>query len=180
MSATQAVITVTTVTTSTTLTWVDYLIIGIIAFSVFISLIRGFVRETFSLLTWVAAFLIAFNFGSTLGDVFKDHIASQTARLALGAGLLFITTLIVGAIVNYLLATLVDKTGLTGTDRVLGLVLGGARGVLIVSVLILVMNYTAIPKDEAWKQSLLLPHFEGCAKWVQSFIPQALDFVSGQ
>lgn len=160
-------------------TWVDYVIISIIAFSVFVSLIRGFVRETLSLVTWVAAFLIAFNFGPDLGNVFVNHISSQTTRLALGCGILFISTLIVGAIVNYLMSTLVEKTGLSGTDRVLGLLLGGARGVLIVAVLILLASYTSIPKDKSWTASLLVPHFDTCAKWVQGFIPQAFDFVKG-
>ncbi|MFN7098179.1 MAG: CvpA family protein [Gammaproteobacteria bacterium] len=166
--------------TLASLSWIDYVIIAIIAFSVFISLVRGFVRETLSLITWIAAFLIAFNFGNALGDLFKDHIASQTARLVVGGSILFVATLIVGAIVNYLISTLVEKTGLTGTDRVLGLLLGGARGVLIVAVLILLVSYTSIPNDPAWKSSLLVPHFDPFAKWIQGFIPQAFTFVNGQ
>lgn len=159
--------------------WVDYAIIIIISFSVLISLIRGFVRETLSLLTWIAAFLIAFNFGNTLGDLFKDNIASQSARLAIGGGILFISTLIVGAIVNYLVSSLVEKTGLTGTDRVLGLILGGARGVLIVAVLILLANYSSISKDDSWTKSVLVPHFQPCAQWIEEFIPEAFNFVKG-
>lgn len=168
------------VSTLTSLSWIDYVIIAVIAFSIFISLVRGFVRETLSLVTWIAAFLIAFNFGNEIGDLFKNQIASQTARLAIGSGVLFIGTLIVGAIVNYLISSLVEKTGLTGTDRVLGLLLGGARGVLIVAVLILLASYTGIPNDNAWKTSLLVPHFDACAKWIQGFIPQAFNFVNGQ
>lgn len=163
--------------TMASLSWVDYVIIGLIALSVFISLVRGFVREVLSLVTWVAAFLIAFNFGSSVGDLFSSHISSQTTRLIVGGSVLFITILIMGAIVNYILSTLVEKTGLTGTDRTLGIVLGGARGVLIVSILILLASYTAIPKDPAWQSSLLVPHFEVCSKWIQSFVPQAFNFV---
>ncbi|GAB7204612.1 hypothetical protein OS21_11010 [Dickeya oryzae] len=32
--------------------WVDYVIIGIVGFSALVSLIRGFVREALSLVTW--------------------------------------------------------------------------------------------------------------------------------
>lgn len=160
--------------------WVDYAIIGLIAFSVFISLVRGFVRETLSLITWIVAFLVAFNFGSTLGDLFKDHISSQTTRLIAGSVTLFIATLVIGAIVNYLLSSLVEKTGLSGTDRVLGIALGGARGVLIVSIFILLASYTSIINEQSWKSSLLIPHFETCSKWIQGFVPQAFNFVNGQ
>ncbi|NNM58639.1 MAG: CvpA family protein [Legionellales bacterium] len=166
--------------TLASLSWVDYLIIALIAFSVFISLIRGFVRETLSLITWVAAFLVAFNFGNTLGDLFQNHVSSQTSRLIIGSVILFIGTLIIGAIVNYLISSLVEKTGLSSTDRVLGVALGGARGVLIVSILILLASYTSIPNEQPWKSSLLIPHFETCSNWIQGFVPQAFNFVNSQ
>ena len=37
--------------------WIDYAIIAVIAFSSLVSLIRGFVREALSLVTWGCAFL---------------------------------------------------------------------------------------------------------------------------
>ncbi len=161
-------------------TWVDYTIITVIAFSVFISLIRGFVREVLSLVTWVAAFIVALNFGPACGNLFENHIASQSVRLILGSGILFLLTLIVGAVVNYLISTLVEKTGLSGTDRVLGLVLGGARGVLVVAVLVLLVSYTSISKQSAWTSSLLLPHFSICVNWLQGMVPEAFDFLKGE
>ncbi|MCO6561298.1 MAG: CvpA family protein, partial [Gilliamella sp.] len=36
--------------------WVDFTIIGIIAFSALISIVRGFVREALSLISWILAF----------------------------------------------------------------------------------------------------------------------------
>ena len=50
--------------------------------------------------------------------------------------ILFVLTLIVGAIVNYVISQLVDKTGLSGTDRVLGAAFGLVRGALIVAALL--------------------------------------------
>ncbi|HCM3563337.1 TPA: CvpA family protein, partial [Salmonella enterica subsp. enterica serovar Stanley] len=39
--------------------WIDYAIIAVIAFSCLVSLIRGFVREALSLVTWGCAFFVA-------------------------------------------------------------------------------------------------------------------------
>ncbi len=167
------------VTQVTHLNWVDYSILVFIALSVFISLIRGFTREVISLITWIAAFLLAFNFANAVATYFDGRVNSATVRFALGFGIIFLITLILGAIVNYLIATLVDKTGLSGTDRVLGIGLGAARGVLIVSMLIVVAGFTSIPKEPAWSDSMLLPHFQLCANWLKQFVPTALNYVQG-
>lgn len=161
------------------LNWIDYSIIAFIAVSVLISLIRGFTREVMSLITWIAAFLLAFNFASVIANLFVDKVHSNAIRFAIGFGSIFVITLILGAIVNYLVANLVDKTGLSGTDRVLGIGLGAARGVLIVAMMIVVASFTSIPKEQAWGNSVLLPHFEGCANWLKQFVPTALNYVQG-
>jgi len=160
--------------------WIDYVIIAIITLSVLISIVRGFVRETLSLITWIAAFLIAFNFAQDLSALFAGHITSDKARFVLSFAILFFAVLLIGAVINYLFSTLIKKTGLGGTDRVFGVVLGGARGILVVTILILLANFTTISKENYWQQSVLLPHFAPCAKWLEQFIPDALDFITGQ
>ena len=96
---------------------IDYIIIGIIAFSIIVSLLRGFVREVMSLASWVVAFIVASQFYPYLAT-YLTQIESDYVRNGTAIGILFVLTLIVGGIVNYVISQLVDKTGLTGTDRV--------------------------------------------------------------
>lgn len=42
--------------------WVDFTIIGVIVLSALISIVRGFVREALSLISWVLAFFVASRF----------------------------------------------------------------------------------------------------------------------
>jgi len=63
------------------------------------------------------------------------------------------------------------SSGLSGTDRVLGIVFGIARGALVVGVLVLVAGLTPLPQDPWWEQSVLLGRFEAMALWLRSYLP---------
>ena len=151
--------------------WVDYVIIGIIGLSSLISLIRGFVREALSLVVWVLAFWIAWMFFRDLA-LHMDWISVPSLRLGLSFALLFVAALIVGGLVNYLVGQLVDKTGLTGTDRLIGMLFGAARGILLVGVLVLLAGLTPLPEDPWWKSSQLIPYFQELAVWLKSLLPE--------
>lgn len=160
--------------------WVDYAIIIVIALSTLISLTRGFVREAFSLAIWIAAFFVASWFYQDLA-VYFTSFTDSTVRNGLAAVILFVLTLIVGALLNFLLGKLVDGTGLTGTDRVLGLVFGAARGVLIVTLVLFVIDsFTALSASDWWQQSQLIPHFAVFVQWFFEFLESNSSFLPQQ
>ena len=99
--------------------WIDYAIMAVLGLSCLVSLIRGFVREALSLVTWGCAFYVASHYYADL-SVWFTGFEDERVRNGIAIAALFIVTLIVGAIVNYVIGQLVEKTGLSGTDRVLG------------------------------------------------------------
>ncbi|WP_133543523.1 CvpA family protein [Mesocricetibacter intestinalis] len=144
---------------------IDYIIIAVIVFSVLVSLLRGFVREVMSLASWVVAFIVASQFYPYLAD-FLTQIESLYIRNGTAIVILFILSLVVGAVVNYVVGQLVDKTGLSGTDRVLGACFGFLRGVLIVAALLFFTDsFTNFSQSELWKESKLIPHFGFIVEW---------------
>tara|TARA_R110002111_G_scaffold180097_1_gene245754 strand:+ start:135 stop:629 length:495 start_codon:yes stop_codon:yes gene_type:complete len=154
--------------------WVDYVIIGIIALSAIISVVRGFVKEVLSLVAWVLAFWVALTFSPQLATFLSDYIATPSIRLFAAFAALFIVTLILSALVNHMISALVEKTGLSGTDRALGIVFGLLRGVAIVTLLVLLAGATPMPHDPWWHNALLIEHFEKMALWVHQFLPAGL------
>lgn len=144
---------------------IDFVIIGLVAFSALVSLWRGFVREVMSLAGWVAAFFVASSFYPYLAN-HLTQIGSEYLRNGVAAGILFVATLIVVSVVNALLGSLVDKTGLSGTDRVLGAGFGILRGILVVAALLFFLDtFTQASQSEWWKEAKLIPHFDFIVKW---------------
>lgn len=139
--------------------WLDYVFIGIIGVSALISLMRGFVREVLSIVVWVAAFWVTLRFASSLAPYLDGYIDSPTLRLVIAFAGLFIGILVLGGLVNHLASKLVTSTGLGGTDRLLGMVFGGLRGVLIVGLLVLMAGLTSIPREHWWQDSVLASQF---------------------
>lgn len=152
--------------------WLDYVLIAIIAVSALISLARGFVREAFSLAIWILAFWISWSFFRDLEPHFGSIIDSPTVRLGLAFGLLMLATLVVGGMVNYLLIQLIERTGMSGTDRFIGMVFGAARGVLLVAVLVLLAGLTTFPQESWWSESRMVPYFEELAYWLRDLLPE--------
>jgi membrane protein required for colicin V production len=159
------------------MSWIDLVILGVIVLSSLISLIRGFVKESISLVTWVIAGVVAFRYFIPLADLLEPFVNSLTTRKWISGGILFIATLIVGAIVNFIVGQLVSRTGLSGTDKTLGVVFGAARGVLIVSMVVLLASLTPMPSAEWWQDSALIGFFQPLAEWIKGLIPQD---VAGQ
>jgi membrane protein required for colicin V production len=150
--------------------WIDYVILGIIGLSAVISLIRGFVREALSLAVWVIAFWVAWTFFRDL-SLQLDWFTVPSVRLGASFLILFIATLMVGALVNFLVGQLVDKTGLSGTDRMIGILFGAARGAILVAILVLLAGLTPFPNDPWWKESQLIGYFQELAVWLKQLLP---------
>ena len=151
-------------------TWVDWAIVAVIAVSALISLSRGFVKEALSLLTWIIAGAVAWLFGGALAQYFEGYIQTPSARVIAGCVILFVATLLVGAMVNYLIGELIRVTGLSGTDRFLGMVFGAARGGLLVVVAVGLMSLGPVQQDSWWQQSKLVPQFLMVADWSKNLI----------
>ena len=159
--------------------WADYAILGVLAISCLISLKRGFVKEALSMANWVLAFIVAVTFRDSFAVLLEAHIPTPSLReMAAFAGL-FAATLIVGAMVNHLIGELVKMTGLSGTDRFLGVLFGAIRGLVVVmAVLLLVPSVVPIDQDPWWKQSVLIPQFLSFESWTRNLASELMSFAS--
>jgi membrane protein required for colicin V production len=150
---------------------VDLIIIAVLVLSVLVGLWRGLISEVLALVTWIAAFWVAWTYGPAVSAHFDRSVENPIVRMLIGYGICFIAVLILGALARFVLHQLVDGTGLGGTDRLLGMIFGFARGVLLVTLMVFLVNLTSFAHESMWQQSTLLPQFKGMASWLEQELP---------
>ena len=155
--------------------WIDFVFIALVVLSGLISLYRGFVREVFSLVTWIVAIWVGVRFAGDAAVHLPAAVGDETLRLGIAFAVIFILVLIVGGVAGILATRLVRGTGLSGTDRSLGVVFGLLRGVLIVALLVFVASLTMLPEEPWWQESRLIPEFERIVAWVLDLLPEGIQ-----
>jgi membrane protein required for colicin V production len=154
----------------------DIVLLIVILLSALIGLVRGLLREVLSLASWFAAFMLALYFAPVAADYLTAHFADETMRLGIGFVAIFVITLIVGGIVQWLLRKLVETSGLSGTDRFLGFLFGGVRGVLVCIIALIMLRPFAETTDW-WQQSRLTPQLLAFEQDVLELMGRARELV---
>ncbi len=154
--------------------WVDYAILGVIGLSVITGLFRGFVKESIALGVWILAIWLAFTYSSRVTVWIEPYISDSTLRAMVAFAATVIVILIAGGLFNALLSFILKRSGLSGTDRVLGMGFGFVRGIFIVALMMLVVNMTSLPQQEYSTQSCLYAKFNPLVAWLSGYAP---DFI---
>ncbi|MBX2807085.1 MAG: CvpA family protein [Cellvibrionaceae bacterium] len=140
--------------------WIDWAMISVLGISSVISFRRGFVKEALSLVIWLLALVIASVLSPTLSPLLAAYLEQPSLRQLAAFAMLFIGTLLVGAVVKSLFSKVIKMTGLSGTDRFLGMFFGMARGLIIIMVLLIyIPQLLTVEADSWWQQSVLIPYF---------------------
>jgi len=155
--------------------WVDIAIVAIILVSALIGLARGLIREVLSLAVWVAALGVAYLYHKGVADALTAQIAQPNVRAGVAFVGLVLIVLILGSIIGALLTALIDKTGLTGLDRLLGLIFGAGRGGVVVAMAVFLAALTPLPEELWWQESAVIVQFQQAADWLLGLVPSDIQ-----
>ncbi|MCX7116577.1 MAG: CvpA family protein [Legionellales bacterium] len=151
--------------------WIDYIIIAVIALSVLTGLFRGFIKELIALCIWILAIWLAMTYSTTVDFWLQSYIQDKTVRVIVSFVSILLATILVGGLFNALLSFILRRSGLSGTDRLLGMGFGFVRGVFIVALLMLVINMTTLADKKYTSQSVLYSRFEPLVNWLGGYMP---------
>jgi membrane protein required for colicin V production len=184
-----------TPTTSAVLNSVDYFVIFVFGLSMLAGYIRGFVKEVVSLITWVAASVLSTMFAGKLAATFSGSSSSAVQSMvssvtggagtnmdapisALSIGVSFVAIFLASLFIGYIIGTLVtgitQGTGESLTNRFLGALFGGARGFVVVVVLMFIAELTPMGSQPAWVQSQFVKSFQPIVTWADKIVSPGL------
>ena len=148
----------------------DYTVLGILGFSILVGLMRGAIRELFSVLGWVLAVYLASHFNARVTAWMPEQIPGESIKALAAFLVVFLAVLFVMALCGLLLTALVKALGLGGFNRLLGGVAGVVKGVLFIGVLALLAAMTDLPKQPVWTNAMF-------SAPVEVLVLQALPWV---
>ena len=148
------------------MTVVDGVILAVVVISGLLSLRRGFIHETFSLLNWFLALVATLYLNDTVADLLENYIASPIFRQISAYCAVFIVALLMGSFISKSLSGTIRLSLLSGVDKFFGFLFGIARGGVLLAVAVYGLRMTAFSDSNWWHQSELIPHIESLEVWL--------------
>jgi membrane protein required for colicin V production len=160
------------------MTAVDYILAAVVVISVLFGAIRGFLRESVALLSWLIGLWVAWRYAPLLQPHLGGALADTELQVWVARALLLLAIVITGWIIASLLSYLVQRSGLTlGIDRLLGSVFGLVRGAVIAGFAVMLGQAAQLQNESWWKGSLLMPAGEEMAGVLRGYVETSREAV---
>lgn len=152
------------------MTGADVLILVVLLGSILIGLMRGFVREAVSLTFWIIAIWAAWRFAPLVEPHLGGLLANPQIAPWVGRLVILVLVLLVGWVIGMLLGYFTRSIGLGPLDRVIGLLFGAARGMVLVGLLIIGGELLHLNEERWWGRSKLVPYGEMVGDWLRAMV----------
>jgi membrane protein required for colicin V production len=134
----------------------DYIVLAIVLISAVVGAFRGFLREVFSVISWILAVWLAWRFAPHLAPKFGGALRDPVYGMWAARTLIFLPVVIAGYYLGAAVNHFVRLSMFSGLDRLLGFVLGLARGLVIIGIGIILAQAMRLDDETWWKQSRLV------------------------
>lgn len=164
----------------TSFTFVDVIVVAVLLISAIMAVSRGFIRETLSIVAWVAAAYAALYLGPSLTRALHPIVTGWLAIIA-AYTIIFLVVVIPLSFVSYRFSQTVHHSPIGPVDQALGAVFGAVRGLAIIALLYLGFSMVVrVPDQPRWMHDArFLPLIQSSSETLLSIIPdQTIDRVA--
>ena len=150
----------------------DWTFLAILATSLLLGAWRGLVYEVLSVVSWIAAFLLAQLFAPDVAPVLPMGQAPQVAKYAAAFVLVFVIVIVAGGLLAWGVKKVVEAVGLRPVDRVLGAAFGVLRGALLLMAMAIVVNLSPFKRSDWWMESKAAALSTAAVKQLKPVLPE--------
>lgn len=151
----------------------DYVVIVGVLASAVVGAMRGFLRESVAVASWVLGLFIAWHFSELIEPHLGGLLAGSQVRVWAARAIIVILVLLVGAAIGGLLAHFVRLSIFSGMDRFLGLLFGALRGLLLLGVFVILGQLLELDSERWWQRSRLIPYGTSIADGLRVLVGDA-------
>jgi membrane protein required for colicin V production len=148
----------------------DYLVIAAVVLSAAVGAVRGFLRESIALGTWLVALFVAWHFSDMIEPHLGGLLGASYVRPWAARVIIVALILLVGAGLGALIGHYVRLSIFSGMDRLLGFVFGAARGVVLIGVFVILAQLLKLDGEIWWRHSMLLPYGDSVASGLRVLV----------
>jgi membrane protein required for colicin V production len=156
------------------LTVTDIIVLGTIGISFLFGAWRGLVKEALSLAFWIAAAVLAGMFNDELAPKLDWISQSGAVRTLAASVLIFVGTVFGGGLISNLVSKLTSAVGLKAADRGLGALFGVIRGVVVVTLAVMLTANFDMMKPY-YSEARTVPYLMVLAERFQTLLGLELD-----
>src|SRR6185369_13089416 len=131
----------------------DWIFLSVLGASFLLGVWRGLVYEVLSVMSWIAAFVVAQWLAPDAAALLPVQRAPEAGRYAVGFVVVFIAVVFAGALLAWITKKLVQSVGLRPVDRTLGAAFGLVRGAVLVLAVAVVVNMSPARRAQWWTES---------------------------
>jgi membrane protein required for colicin V production len=155
----------------------DHILAIILLLSGAVGYFRGFIRESISLLSWLAGLWLAWHFAYVVYPWLGGALAEPDVRTWMARAIMLLLVLLAGSLIGSIVAHFARRAvGLAAMDRLLGAVFGLLRGVVIVGLLVLAGRAAELNNETWWAETKSMPAAEAVANWLEDYAqPAAIE-----
>jgi len=156
--------------TGVSLTGADLLIVLVVLASTVIGVFRGFIREAVALVFWIVGLWCAWTFGHLVEPYLGGCLADPAVRPWLGRLVVLVAVLFVGYVVGAILSYVMRGAGLGTIDRLIGMLFGLLRGMVLVGVMVICGELLHLNHEPWWRNAKLITYGETLGDWLRSMV----------
>ncbi|MGH8231841.1 MAG: CvpA family protein [Steroidobacteraceae bacterium] len=150
--------------------WIDYVLIAVLVVSSVAGIMRGLLREVIALVTWIAAFWLAWHFAYVLESRLGGALANEGVRTWAARTIIFCVVVVIGTFIGAIANRLVRLSIFSGTDRFVGGLFGFLRAMVMIGLFVMLCHALRLTEESWWRGSTLLPYGEHTANVLRSLV----------